>query len=291
MENIEVEETQDPEAQKIIDAINNGEETVNEVSEDEKLPSEIDKEEIEETVEEEGKLAGKFADIDALKKGLSNIGSELPQYIIDGMSDEALEQHYTELDKAFNSKTKEEREDGKKHLVKEEKKEDAKEEKSPSKAVSPELWTELKSQFDTKGGIDEGMYDKLEEAGIPASIVDDYIDGIKLKQESFTKSVHDIAGGQENFENVKTWAEDNLDSEYIESIGKMSQNQMLNSMKGIMAQYEAANGKTVRIEGNSKNTTSNGYRTKQEYLDDVAAIRNEKMATRVDAKLARSKFK
>ena len=87
-----------PEAQKIIDdelARQNGDDpTPNpDDGDDDPLPS-------DEGDDGDKLFANKYKSVDELRKGIENIGSDLPQYVIDGMSDEALEQHYTELNKA-----------------------------------------------------------------------------------------------------------------------------------------------------------------------------------------------
>ncbi|MEA3471586.1 MAG: hypothetical protein U9R24_07700, partial [Thermodesulfobacteriota bacterium] len=38
--------------------------------------------------------ANKYKSVDELKKGINNLGTKLPDYILDGLSNGALEMHY-----------------------------------------------------------------------------------------------------------------------------------------------------------------------------------------------------
>ena len=112
----EVEETQDPDAQRILDAIASGETAFEEAPSDEdtKLPSDEEDEETnqdeEENPEDGELLAGKYKNTDELKKGIINLKSTLPEYVLNGMTDEALVQHYNELELEFSK--------GRKHIKK-----------------------------------------------------------------------------------------------------------------------------------------------------------------------------
>lgn len=295
------EDTQDPDAQRILDAIANGETDFQEAESEEevKLPSDEDdnteEEEPQSGSDDEGELlAGKYKTVDELKKGIKNLKSTLPDYVLNGMNNEALVKHYSELETEFSK--------GKKHIIKDDKpKEETTEDKPKdtdkpdvAKAIPDDVWSDLSTSFEEKGGLSQEQYDKLESFGIPNQIVDGYLDGLVAKRESFTRDVYQIAGGEEEYSKIKEWALENLDKDYISSLETMSLNQVKNAYKGIKAQYDIANPKTTRIVGGNKSSNSNGsYSSQEAYIRDVQDVRyntDPSFRKKVDSKLARSKF-
>lgn len=267
MENTEIEldGQRSPEAQAIIDA-ELGENQEVEPEDDVELPS-------DEGQEEEVLLAGKYKDSDALKKGIVNIGSNLPEYVLNGMSDEALEQHYNELQKTIPTEQR-----GRKHASKpEEEKLDKTPEDVKDTGVSDELWTELDAEFSTTGAISSEQYDKLNKVGIPDSVIDKYIDGIKaeadLAQQQFTQGVYKIAGGEEQYHAIKSWAEDGgIPSERLAEISAMKDYKDITlAMYEIKAQYDMnANKPSNTVRGaNGAKSGGNKYQSEAEYISDV----------------------
>ena len=299
------EDTQDPEAQRILDAIANGETDFQEApaDEDTKLPSDEDGEndQDEEKPNDDGELlAGKYKNTDELKKGITNLKSTLPEYVLNGMTDEALIQHYNELELEFSK--------GRKHVKKEEVKEEKPEDKpddkpkeKPTEAgkIPDDVWTDLSDSFAKDGGLSESQYEKLEGYGIPSQIVDGYIDGLVAKQNTFANEVHALAGGKEEYDAMKAWASDgNIDTSYLESLSTMPEAQAKNAMLGIKAQYDMANKSerkiVSRVVGSSKSSGNNGsYNSQDDYIKDVSDARynsDETFRKKVDLKLSKSKF-
>lgn len=286
--------TEDPQAQAIIDKMNGV--VPDDINPDDKLPSDEPK---------EGKdkvFAGKYDSVDKLKDGIKNIGSELPQYVIDGMSDEALEQHYLELQKDFSSKGKDDKK-GRKNVKQEEKKDDSKDgtgdsNDNPSTAITPELWNEVSTEFNSNGALTNELYDKFNKVGIPDEVIDQYIDGLQAKTQAFTNKVYDLAGGQEEYNSIKEWAENGgIPPEQLDAISNLTdQNAILISLEGIKAKYNAANSDrntATRLTGNTGTQSQSGYKTQDDYLTDVRDKRygiNRAYTESVDKKLRASKF-
>jgi len=152
---IQHEETLDDKAKEIINQMQ-GEEP-QELNEDIKLPSDEEDEINVPEEQEEVLFAGKYKSVDALKDGIKNIGSDLPDYIIDGMNDEALEKHYNELNKNFSSS------DNKSRKFSEKKEEVIEEDNADKKPVeTKELWTELEDYFKNNSSISDDIYNKFE---------------------------------------------------------------------------------------------------------------------------------
>ena len=257
------------------------------ITEDVKLDSEKT---IEEEVSTEEKLyANNFKSVEELKKGITNLNSTLPEYILNGMNDEALEQHYEELRKEFSSKkVEDEKADN----------EDKKEEK-PDDSISDELWTDLESSFNENGGITEEQYAELNKLGIPDNIIDGYIDGIKAKiqvgdieQQKFTDSVYALADGKENYEEIKAWAEDNYSQKEIDMIASGSYDEILMKFEAVKNRYDRENGKVDRVKGNMHKGIA-GYNNQQEYITDRMSMeykKNPSYKLKVDTKFKASSF-
>ena len=290
MENreIELDGQRSPEAQAIIDA-ELGEN--NDRIEDEDnldLPSDKGSEDDVEL------LAGKYSSVDELRKGIVNIGSNLPKYVIDGMSEEALEKHYEELSKT----TKTEERKPRKHSEKQEKNADDvaaadKDKDGKPLTVEPELWTELDSTFTKTGSITDEQYDKLNAAGIPDVMIDRYLDSVKAEQNAFTEKVYELSGGAEEFASIKEWAEDHQPDVVKMLNGMTDYNQILAVMKGVKVDYDASNSKSKPsiLRGKPSSSKSGGYASESDYLADVNDIRYKKdsrFRDKVKAKLSKS---
>ena len=278
MENNEVELTDEQleaEKQKIRDEVDN--KYVND-SEDVKLPS-------EENVEDEPRVYAKvFKNVDELKKGIENIGTDLPEYILNGMSDDALEQHYVELRKARDSKHKDDSEEPKTD--------------KPNENISDDLWSSLEKTFNETGSITDEQREQLEKSNIPKQVVDKYIEGLKAEQEVFTTKVYEIAGGEEEYNAIKQWAEDNYTQEELDIISSGTRQEVLIKLKGVKADYLNSVGTTnvetkSRLRGDGNVSKQEGYRSQDEWLIDIQSPEYRKDArfkAKVDAKFKASSF-
>ena len=269
------DEQLEAEKQKIRDEVDN--KYVND-SEDVKLPS-------EENVEDEPRVYAKvFKNVDELKKGIENIGTDLPEYILNGMSDDALEQHYVELRKARDSKPKDDSEEPKTD--------------KPNENISDDLWSSLEKTFNETGSITDEQREQLEKSNIPKQGVDRYIEGLKAEQEVFTTKVYEIAGGEEEYNAIKQWAEDNYTQEELDIISSGNRQEVLIKLKGVKADYLNSVGTTnvetkSRLRGDGNVSKQEGYRSQDEWLIDRQSPEYRKDArfkAKVDAKFKASSF-
>ena len=260
--------------------------------EDPKLPSEGDGEGGEKL------YANNFKSVEELKKGIQNIGSDLPEYIIEGMSDEALEQYYVELRKDFSSGKKVE--EGRKHVAEEEKKDDGEDVDNgksdptdkPSDSISDKLWAELETTFAEKGAITSEQYEALNKVGIPDAVVDKYIDGLKSTQDAFTNKVYDMAGGEENYNEIKAWAESNYSQAELDAIASGTPDEIFFKLKGVKADFDSQVG-SDRVRGKTGKSTGDSYRSQDEYILDRTSPeykKDRRFKAKVDAKFANSHF-
>jgi hypothetical protein len=274
-----LEEHDDPEVQKTIDRLNGKEELPTE-----ELPSEQNKEVL---------FANKYKSIDELKKGITNIGSKLPEYVLEGMSEKALEQHYLELQKEFTNTRKEEKKY--KHSI-DDVKEVPKEEvvKIEEGIKNTDVYAKAKAEFEEKGGISNATYESLEKMNIPSEVIDGYLDSIKAKQVEFTNNIYSIAGGEQQFNAMKEWAENGgIPKEQVDAISSMTDYNMIAiALEGVKAKYDASNKQPVRILGGDTQSSS-GYKSRDEYIRDVSDKRygvSRAYTDAVEKKFGVSKF-
>ena len=262
------------EKQKIVDGeVDNPDE-----GDDVKLPSDDAK-----------KYANVYATIEDLKKGISSLKADVPEYMLNGMTDDALEQYYVDLRKDFSSKPKEET------PVDEKAKDIPKEEEAKKTVNDPQLWGELDAEFNTSGGISDEQYDKLNKLGIPNVVIDKYLDGLKSSQVAFTNEVYGLAGGEEQYNEIKAWAEENYTQKQLDVIAGGTNEEILFKMKAVKADYNEAMAKNpngARVYGSSA-SPSGGYKNQEEYILDVMSPEYRKSAkykAKVEAKFKSSSF-
>jgi len=236
--------------------------------------------------EETKLLAGKYKNVDELKKGIVNIGSELDQEILDGMSDDALEKYYSKLYKDFSSKGRQER-------------------KPKEEEATKDNGKTLREQLneDTENGKYEPsdeILTKFKEAGFSKDDVETFLDAETLKVQQVEASVANealaIVGSQEQLDAVTQWAKANVDENIISHLATMNDVDRQNAMYGIKARYDAANPTdakkdVVRIDGTAQRLTSDSYANQAQYIADVSDPRygkNVAYTTKVEDKFANS---
>jgi len=283
---MEIEETQDADALAILNGVeDDGDIQDNNEDTEVSLPSDNNSD----VGSGDNKLyAGKYKNVDELKKGIKNIGSKLPEYVIDGMNDSALEKHYQELQSSF-SKT------GRKFAEESmDSKEDTK--KTEPKGDLKQRFIEMEDYFKEHGEVSNEIYNKLNKAGIPDDVVDRYAERLEAEQIQFSRKVIDIAGGEQRFFEIKDWAEANIPQRELDAISKLPYDTMIIAMQGIQSRYEQATGRTkqpTRLEGRTGFVHSTSYKSQGDYLADVSDKRygNDKRYTdAVEKKFNNSKF-
>ena len=238
-------------------------------------------------IEEEDKTYAKvFKSVGELKKGIDNLGSTLPDYVLDGMTDEALERHYSELRSDYDS---EDKVNERKHAEKKDEAED-----KPSEDISDKLWSELDVEFNTNGTITDEQYNQLNKAGIPDAVIDKYLDGLNAETEKFTQDVYAVAGGKEQYEEIKAWAEENFTQKELNAVASGSHTDMLLKMKGIKADYMSqTNNGQDRFRGSQGGSSNGGYGSQQDYIMDRMSPdykKSAKFRAKVESKFKASSF-
>ena len=151
-------------------------------------------------------------------------------------------------------------------------------------------------EFAEKGELSQDSYDNLAKNGLSKELVDSYIEGQKAISDNQTKDIHNVVGGEQNYDAVVKWATDNLSDAEINAYNNALDtdvNSAKLSLQGIYAKYQSQNsnnepnltqGQTVSGRTDVFNSTAeivNAINDKR-YEVDTAYRRN------VEEKLKRS---
>jgi hypothetical protein len=249
---------------------------------------------LEESAKELGILDenGNEVDASAPAEEEAPVAAERPEHIPEKFWDdekgevnvEALAKSYSELEKAKSS--------GKEEEV------------NPEGETAEEVvnnaglnFDALSSEFAEKGELSEASYKSLEDAGIPKSLVDQYIKGQQAVSSQITNSVYSEVGGQETYEEMVQWAADTFEEGEIDTFNSAvtsgDRNQMLLAVKGLKARYEAEADvePETQITGNSASTSGATYESMSQLLSDMNDPKyhnDPAFRSKVEQKLARS---
>lgn len=135
--------------------------------------------------------------------------------------------------------------------------------------------TDFSTEFSQKGELSTESYEKLEKAGYPKTIVDQYIAGQQALAVNYQQDVMSAAGGSEKFEQVASWAAENLtDSEkvaYNKAIDSGNADQAKLAVAGITAKFDAANPPEGNLlAGRFSNAVGDRYESTAQVTADMA---------------------
>ncbi|WJY17671.1 hypothetical protein QQS45_08420 [Alteriqipengyuania flavescens] len=211
---------------------------------------------------------------------------ERPDYIPekfwkDGKADlEGLAKSYAELEKrnsAAPAEGKQQAGDEKSAPARLDGKIEAPKEGEEAAAETPAMAAAMEAasaEWAESGELSEDTFASLEKAGIPRSILDLYLEGVKAQTERDVASIHEIAGGKDAYEAATTWAAKALKAEEIEAFNAALENPAgrEGAILGLMQRHARANpseGKLVQPTDSSAG-------------GDVFASRDELVAAQKD---------
>jgi len=116
-------------------------------------------------------------------------------------------------------------------------------------------WSISKHFHENQGTITDDMYKSLEDAGLSRGSIDAYLAG-RAAESGYTESedisdaqineIKSLAGGEEAYSNLVTWASQNLDQEAISAYDEIVNSGSIQAIElavsGLKSKYEAANG-------------------------------------------------
>lgn len=148
----------------------------------------------------------------------------------------------------------------------------------------------IAAEYKANGGqLPTETYEKvvsgLEAKGISKAYIDSYFTNLNAAEQLFVRDVYQITGGEENYNEMAAWAQENLTPQALKAFSDMAE--AGNAEQGLLAvemlynQYQASTR-----EGGNRVTSTNGsllaqgsYRSKDEYY---AAIADPRYATDPD---------
>lgn len=156
-------------------------------------------------------------------------------------------------------------------------------------------------EFAKNGGLSEDSYKKLEEAGFPKAVVDQYIAGAKantvLSQQKEAE-IKGLVGGNDAYTEMVRWAKDNLTAEEIQAYDRImhsgDEEAIRFAVTGLKARFSADGGKAPSlVSGRSPAGTRplNSFRSSHEVVEAMRDPRYGKDAAytrEVEARLAQS---
>lgn len=122
----------------------------------------------------------------------------------------------------------------------------------------------LQNKFYETGQLDDSDYEALQKAGIPKSMVDNYIAGIQLQVQQFADNIVGTVGGKEQYAEMTTWAKDNLSADeikaYNEAVNSGDYNRAVTAVKALKSDFTAARGSEPNlVSGKQTQSKSDAY--------------------------------
>jgi hypothetical protein len=105
---------------------------------------------------------------------------------------------------------------------------------------------ELSASYWENGSLSDDQYAKLEKAGYPKTLVDQFTAGQQAILDQRSASVYAEVGGEDSYGEMLEWAGDNLDSKQIAAFNKTvngtDMSAIMLAVKGLKAQYDGSVG-------------------------------------------------
>ena len=115
-----------------------------------------------------------------------------------------------------------------------------------------------------QGGLSEDAYTKLADAGFPKNLVDSWIQGQEALANDYQSSVHNIVGGASAYDEMITWASDNLSetetAAYDRAVSSGDLDMVKLAVSGLQSKYQTAEGTDpALIAGQSAPSSGGNY--------------------------------
>jgi len=126
---------------------------------------------------------------------------------------------------------------------------------------------EFSTEFGTTGELSAKSYERLEEAGYPQDIVNNYIEGQRARASQFENNIKNEVGGDARYAEISQWAAANLtESEanaYNKAVTSGSLDQAKLAVNGLANRYTNENGSDPKrmLGGTSSSTSEETYKS------------------------------
>ena len=125
-------------------------------------------------------------------------------------------------------------------------------------------FSSLQNEYNEQGGLSEDAYAKLADAGFPQDLVNSWIKGQEALASDYQSSVQNIVGGADAYDEMITWASDNLSetetAAYDRAVSSGDLDMVKLAVSGLQSKYQAAEGSDpALIAGQSAPSSGGNY--------------------------------
>lgn len=125
-------------------------------------------------------------------------------------------------------------------------------------------FSSLQNEYNEQGGLSEDAYAKLADAGFPQDLVNSWIKGQEALASDYQSSVQNIVGGANAYDEMITWASDNLSetetAAYDRAVSSGDLDMVKLAVSGLQSKYQAAEGSDpALIAGQSAPSSGGNY--------------------------------
>lgn len=147
--------------------------------------------------------------------------------------------------------------------------------------------------------LSEEDYSALGELGYSRDFIDTYHRGLQADQDAAVSAVHEITGGQEQYDAITQWGASNLSSSEVKAFNKVmdsgSKEEVAMAVRGLKAQYNEARGNTPgrSVTGGNPGSNSGGYQSLEQQIQAQSDPRYQSDSayrSDVEAKIRNSNF-
>ena len=142
----------------------------------------------------------------------------------------------------------------------------------------------MATHFQEHGELTPEMTQELVDAGFPADTVKAYLAGVRSDfgfsaeveqmSDSEVTEIQNLAGGKAGYDNLTSWAENNLDKADIDAFDEVintgNKAAVRFAVKALNAQYEDAVGRTPDLVTGKTSTRGDKYRSMAEVVRDMS---------------------
>lgn len=127
-------------------------------------------------------------------------------------------------------------------------------------------------EFNKNGDLSEDSIKAISSMGIPEQIVRAYVAGQKSVVETNVSSVFNIAGGQEQYQQLIDWAGNNIPEDEVDAFNSIIDSGNMNTIRmavqGLQARYQQANGRAGNlIQGEVSGPSGGAFRSISEIVE------------------------
>jgi hypothetical protein len=144
---------------------------------------------------------------------------------------------------------------------------------------SPIDFNKYEQEFFEKGNLEEESYEELKDQGFPKHVVDNYLKGIKAEANDQAQEIFKTVDGEENYNNMVAWAEENLPEEdkqaFNQAVTSGNQAQTKFAVEGLFSRYnkDAEGDKPSRVidKGKVPKNNSGSFQSRSEVTEAMSS--------------------